>query len=60
MNSMKNIDKGGESKEELSWHLDHLVLDDDDDNIGPPSKVRYFCFFYILFIDMNLEVKDGD
>ena len=57
---MKNIEKDGESKEELAWHLDHLVLDDDDDNIGPPSKVRYFCFFYILFIDMNLEVKDRD
>ena len=50
MNSMKNIDKGGESKEELSWHLDHLVLDDDDDdNTGPPSKVRYFCFSHLIY-----------
>ena len=48
---MKNIDKGGESKEELSWHLDHLVLDDDDDddNTGPPSKVRYFCFSHLIY-----------
>ena len=48
MNSMKNIDTDEESKEELSWHLDHLVLDDDD-NTGPPSKVRYFCFSHLIY-----------
>ena len=45
---MKNIEKDGESKEELAWYLDNLVLDDDDDNIGPPSKVLYFGFFLYL------------
>ena len=46
---MKNIDKDEESKEELSWHLDHLVLEDDDDDTCPPSKVRYFCFSHLIY-----------
>ena len=50
MKNMRSIENNGESKEELSWLLDNLVLDDDDARAGPPSKVWYYCFSFLFYL----------